>query len=270
MRVSAFIVGHRRCEFRPWSGFRHLVYPGQLAPVDSVEDLVLHDRVDLESLHNNRTSEYFYLFGLRRLIQRRPADFGDAIMVAHYRRFIADRQLGPFSRNVPWVSVISPQQAQAVDPLVLVPSRSRQTGWYLGRPLAFQGGLLGQTVQHHPAQDFLRFLASAVDTGVLTPAQLPRVLGPDMLLVPSASAGMLPTEFFVSTMIQLETCARHFLDHGYRELEGYQRRIIGFCLERLHSCLSLAELERRGIDTAQVVGIETVVNPQGDIIQPSV
>ena len=269
MRVSPFIVGHRRCAFRPWPSFRHLVYPGHLDPVGGLDDLVLEDRAELEPLHNNRTSEYFYLFGLRRHIQRRLADFGDAIMIAHYRRFLADRQLGPMSRNIPWACVVTPQQAEALDPTALVPPRSRETGWYVARPLGFRGGLIAQTAWHHPVEDYLRFLASAVDTGVLEPAQVPAVLGPDMRFVPTPSASMVPTEFFVSSMIKLETCARRFLAHGWRDYEGPQRRIIGFCLERLHSCLVLAEVERLGIDLAQVCGIQTVVTEQGNIIQPS-
>lgn len=268
--VSPFIVGHRRCEFQPWSGFRHLVYPSQLAPVDSATDLILEDGAELELLHNNRTSEYFYLFGLRRCIQRCPADFGDAIFVTQYRRFLSDRRLGPSSRNVPWACVVTPRQAEALEPTVLVPQRSRETGWYVARPLAFKGGLIAQIAWHHPVEDYLRFLASAIDTGVLAPAQVPALLGPDMHFVPTPSVSMVPTEFFVSSMLRLETCARHFLAHGWREYEGPQRRIIGFCLERLHSCLVLAEVERLGLDVAQIAGIQTVVNDQGDIIQPSV
>lgn len=270
MRVSSFIVGHRRCAFRPWPRFRHLVYPGHLAPVDGLDDLVLEDREDLEPLHNNRTSEYFYLFGLRRQIQRRPAEFGDAIMVAHYRRFLADRRLGPLSRNIPWVCVVTPQQAEALDPAALMPQHSRETGWYIAQPMSFKGGLIAQTAWHHPVEDFLRFLASAVDTGVLEPARIPLLLSPDTRFVPAPSASVVPVEFFVSAMLRLETCARHFLAHGWREYEGPQRRIIGFCLERLHSCLVLDEVERLGLDVAQISGIQTVVNDRGDIIEPSV
>jgi hypothetical protein len=238
--------------------------------VDGLDDLVLEDREDLEPLHNNRTSEYFYLFGLRRQIQRRPAEFGDAIMVAHYRRFLADRRLGPLSRNIPWVCVVTPQQAEALDPAALMPQHSRETGWYIAQPMSFKGGLIAQTAWHHPVEDFLRFLASAVDTGVLEPARIPLLLSPDTRFVPAPSASVVPVEFFVSAMLRLETCARHFLAHGWREYEGPQRRIIGFCLERLHSCLVLDEVERLGLDVAQISGIQTVVNDRGDIIEPSV
>ncbi len=238
--------------------------------MDGLDDLVLEDREDLEPLHNNRTSEYFYLFGLRRQIQRRPAEFGDAIMVAHYRRFLADRRLGPLSRNIPWVCVVTPQQAEALDPAALMPQHSRETGWYIAQPMSFKGGLIAQTAWHHPVEDFLRFLASAVDTGVLEPARIPLLLSPDTRFVPAPSASVVPVEFFVSAMLRLETCARHFLAHGWREYEGPQRRIIGFCLERLHSCLVLDEVERLGLDVAQISGIQTVVNDRGDIIEPSV
>ena len=268
--LSPLIVGHRRCEFRPWTNFWHVVYPHQaLPPVAGGLDCVLEAHQDLEALHNNRTGEYYYLFGLRREIERRRQHFGDAIMIVHYRRFLADRPLGPMSPNVPWASVVTPRQAEQLDPLALMPALSRQTGWFVGRPIAFEGGLVSQFAANHPVEHFLRFLACAVETGVLKPWQLPGLLSRDSLLLPAPSVGMLPTGFFVETMTRLEACARHFLDNGFRELADDQRRILGFSLERLHSFLLLQEIERRGLDLAGITGTQTVVNAEGAVIRPS-
>jgi hypothetical protein len=270
LTFSPFIVGHRRCDFRPWSNFWHIVYPHRPpGPATAGADCVLEPAEELEVLHNNRTSEYYYLFGLRRAIERRPQDFGDAIMIVQYRRFLADRQLGPMSPNVSWASVVTPRQAEQLDPLALMPPMSRQTGWFVGRPVGFDGGVIGQFAAHHPVEHFLRFLASAVETGVLKPWQLTALLSANSFLLPTPSVGLLPTALFVGTMTRLEACARHFLDNGFRELPGDQRRILGFSLERLHSFLLQMEIGRRGLDLAAISGIQTVVNAEGTVIQPS-
>ncbi len=270
MKLSPLIVGHRRCEFRPWEHFWHVVYPHQaLPPVAGGVDCMLEEHQDLGALHNNRTGEYYYLFGLRREIERRRADFGDVLLIVHYRRFLANRQLGPMSTNVNWASIITPQQAERLDPLALVPEGSQQTGWMVSRPLRFTGGVLGQFIAHHPVEHFLRFLACSIEVGVLRPQQVAALLGPQMPLLPVASVGMMPTAFFLDVIARLETCARHFLDHGFREVEGAHRRILGFCLERLHSYFLLQEIERLGLDMAQITGIQTVVTTEGAVIRPS-
>ena len=86
------------------------------------------------------------------------------------------------------------------------------------------------------------------------------------VFVPAPSVGVYPAAFERDVLLKLENCARAFVISGYIPREGYQRRVLGFCIERLHGFLITQELARLSIDWRDVMGKQIVVSETDVII----
>lgn len=269
MKITSFIVGHVRPAFKPWQGFHHLLFSDALDASLRNTDLILPTQPDLQGLNNNVIGEYYYLFGLRRVIELNRDGFGDAVMVTHYRRFLSPNAIGTKSSNAWWAHTIPPNEAENLNPLALLPALSLECGWFVGRSVDFSGGILNQFVGVHPAPDLLRFLACAIDLSILRADELRHLLLQSPL-IPAPSVALLPISVFLRIYKALEICTRAFFANGFQRREGYQSRSAAFCLERLHSFLLAAEVAQLKLDVEKISGVQIVVSENAGVIAPTV
>lgn len=203
-------------------------------------------------------SEYAGLFAIRQRLEEVGYDGG--VIVAHYRRFVSRRTFGRLSDNVPGVRTLTPREAEGVTFTDLLPDPAQD--WLLTMPLRIGQQVGGQYNTKHILRDLLRFLTDAVDAGAIDSNDAHRALFTD-LLIPACSVGCYPARWFNSIFRKLEIAAVAFLDGGYVEREGYQRRVLGFCLERLNNFLILQAMEADGVRTVPCFGYQMVVSNDG-------
>lgn len=179
--------------------------------------------------------EYATLFAVRRLLQEtwrqegRPAD-GEMVGISHYRRFAVTRPTGTaefvFGAVAPQVfaqlrdeTFLPPPDTLAVPPLV-----------------EFPVSMLRLYGQNHAMRDLLHFLGVAIDLGVVNGNEVAVFLiGRSM--VPTPSVSIVPAVWLVETLEAVERVVQAFESTVGRPREGYQRRAVGFCCERLHAML---------------------------------
>lgn len=249
-RSVKLVVGHKRPEFRLWSGHRFVVFGS-----GSKGDLVLPAPPrELDDLPDEYCSEYRYLFCLRRYLELEPQI--ESITISHHRRVVARAPLGEVAMNQPYARVISPSRAAQLTEAELPAEAS--DGWLISTPFPIGVSAAVHYALHHPVRDWLRFLADAVDASALSEQEAINS-SQSTVIIPAATAGVFPADAFIRHMAQLEECAIAFRRSGWKLRSGYQIRSVGFCLERLHSYFILADLQAAGIDAKTVSGYHTVI-----------
>jgi hypothetical protein len=267
MTELQLIIGHQRPKARFPRGFRFVTdHPAGdadlFAPVHEVYALGLTDR---------RIGEYAFLFALCRVL---PGLCGDAaperVTIAQYRRLVLNRAIGPVAPNVPFARVCTPQQFEAVtaehagSPPLWQPTAG---DWLISTVARTGSAVMNHYARYHVLRDWLRFCSDAVDAGALTNTEAMEASQADSL-IPAPSNGMFPATVVVEHLTRLELMALAFLKGGFVERADYQRRALGFCLERMHSYLVLQSLRQHGLQAAAVQGFHTVISADA-AIQPT-
>lgn len=267
MNELQLIIGHRRPEAQFPTGFRFVTHQPTgdadlYAPVQEVQELGLTDR---------RIGEYTFLFALRRVLPRVLGDAAPArITVSQYRRLVLNRAIGPVAPNVPFARVCTPQQfenaiaANASGCPLWQPSGG---DWLISSVARTGSAVMAHYARYHVLRDWLRFCSDAVDAGVLTNAEALEASQADSL-IPAPSNGVFPGTVMMEHLTRLELMALAFLKGGFVERADYQRRALGFCLERMHSYLVLQSLRQQGLQAAAVQGFHTVISADA-AIQPT-
>lgn len=179
--------------------------------------------------------EYATLFALRRMLQESwngeaPPEW-EMVGVSQYRRFMTTRSIGrPYSGY----GVITPEiLGKLARDTFLPPSGTvlMSAPALLGDPVVTQYGFT------HHMRDLLRFMAIAIDLGVVDGEQAGAYLGQETMVI-APSVGVYPARWLVEVLEGLEKVVDVFASTVAVERDGYQRRAVGFCCERLHSLLA--------------------------------
>lgn len=170
------------------------------------------------------------------------------LRVFHYRRFIAPIRPAQAASalNQPWAMVI---QANELDQYESAFDRSEESE-LINTQMSFDQGVLGQYAQVHVLEDmvnFGRFLAQAK----VLPGQ--QVLGFMNMktFIPSSSIATYGKENFRAIFSVLRRAAAFMESPYYQRREGYQRRAMGFLLERLNSYLVLLRMAQGRLAATQ-------------------
>lgn len=158
------------------------------------------------------------------------------VRIFHYRRFVSrnEPRVGQRSTNQPWSTTIREEDLNSF------PSefeRFSETEVF-NTPVQFNGGMLGQYAAAHVLEDILNFTKFLVETGVFSRSEAAQFLR-ENIDIPACNIGVFMIETYRSIFSILRKGAE-FVDSPYFVArDGYQRRSVGFLLERLNIYLIL-------------------------------
>lgn len=254
------MIGHKRPEFDLWPGHQFAT----INPI-SQNDFKLIEDLDLkELLPDSLIGEYYFLFLIRRQIEKKISL--KSITLSQYRRFSAVQSIGQPAANQPYANLIT--KVEASNPNLGNLIVAKKDGWLVSSLFAASPSVSYQYARHHFLRDWFRFLADGFDAGLLTQTEISESAFINTL-IPAPSNGVFPVVFLVEHLIKLEACAKAFIQSGYKPRDAYQRRVIGFCLERLHSYLLLASLSKLKINFNEAAGQQIVVS-ETDAVKPTI
>jgi len=245
------IIGHKRPDFKIWSGHKFAT----LDPIDQ-NDFKLDDDFELkEALPDALIGEYYFLFLLRRQLEQISSI--KSVTISQYRRFVTINPIGKPSENLTYSNVVSPTEASDTSISNLI--CPKKDGWLISSEFKNSPNVAFHYSKYHILRDWFRFLSDAFDANFLSQVEITEASLVDRM-IPAPSNGVFPVQFFIEHLKRLELCALAFKNNGYLQRDSYQRRVIGFCLERLHSYFLLATLARLKINFNDVSGRQILVS----------
>ncbi|GEM_PF-3460138 len=253
------VIGHKPPLFSFWGKFMHVTYEAKGQQFLSLPAYSIHPGVD-----DSEIGEYHFLFGLRRYLEQRGGDFG-IVIVEHYRRILSSKKMGmPTNLNQSHTFTITPQEAEAQEASIILP---KSGSWLIGTPVIIHNGnQLNHFEVSHPLQEYLRMLALSIEIGVLSGSDVVNLLTSTHMIT-APSVGVFPVDRFIEHMTSLERLTKAYLEVVTKKYEGYNQRIIAFCLERIHSYLLMRVIEEHKFNK-NITGYQLVISSDG-VVRPS-
>lgn len=254
------VIGHKRPDFKIWSGHQF----ASINPIDE-NDFKLDVDFELkETLPDELIGEYYFLFLLRRQLEKKLTI--ESVTISQYRRFVTISPIGIPSDNMSYSNVISPNEASDNSISSLI--RPKKDGWLISSEFPNTPNVAFHYSKYHILRDWFRFLSDAFDSNLLSQVEIMEAALVNKM-VPAPSNGIFPVQFFIEHLKRLEQCALAYKNNGYIKRDAYQRRVLGFCLERLHSYLLLSTLARLKLDINDVSGRQIIV-AENTTIKPTI
>ena len=186
--------------------------------------------------HGSSLSEYVQLLWLYDNFEKIVGTY-DYIRIFHYRRFVARAKIGRPSSHE-WAQWI------AKDELLKYSNEfSRHTTRELfNTPHTFSQGVRGQYETAHVLDDFINFSNFLFESGILASKEATSFMT-GSTLIPSSSMGTFHNTTLRQILMTLKEAAQFHETNYFVPRAGYQRRVLGFLLERLNSYLILARIQ---------------------------
>lgn len=235
--MKLYCIGHRPPAFSPRHGFTFVTS----GPPEGADCLVVPDDWLGEAFHGRVLSEYTQLFGLADQLRGSPRDV--PIFLFQYRKFLSLRAGTRRAANMPHLFAATRSEAESLFPTHEELARCLRTG-LLG-PAIKVHSLARQYAEAHLLEDFCGLIACLREVPDFDHFRIGNFISCPFLF-PAPSLGVTSTGLFIDRMDVLRSAWGHFHAHYYQGREGYQRRVGGFLLERLHSFLVWETLLRSG------------------------
>jgi hypothetical protein len=186
-------------------------------------------------------SEYQQLFELQPSIKACAGSF-DYLHITQYRKFISHMPGKRTAASMPHLYLCNSQEAD----FLTTSFEKKITATSLNRPillcshfLHLSGSYVNQYSKLHLIDDYVRFLYSINKVCQFSSSTF-KMMTEARTFFPTPSLGLIPTSFYIKVVETLESVWSSFISDGFLiSREGYQRRVGGFLLERLHSLLYL-------------------------------
>lgn len=257
--LQAFCIGHKRPMFEPQAPFT-MVCP---FPLGLPGEIVISEDLFGPAFHGSILSEYTQLFGLAERLKGLP-ERPDALYLFQYRKLISRRPGNRLSTNMPYAHACTAEEAARLY-LSGPGSDSLATQLLTGPALRHPRTMAFEYASSHLVEDFAAFAVACSMAGALDPSGISRFINCNVL-IPSPSLGQIPTSLFLEVMETLRRVWTEFARHFLKARDGYQRRVGGFLLERLHGFLLLEHLRTRD-PNARVAGSLIVVSESNVIVR---
>lgn len=180
-------------------------------------------------------SEYVQLFWLLEHLDEISIG-NNYVSIFHYRRFVSRNEpsIGLPSINQPWSTAVT------VDDLKFFHNDFSRTNndELFNKPIQFKGGMIGQYAHAHVLKDFLNFTNFLIDSEILNPVEAADFLR-ENIDIPACNIGIYKIETFKNIFGTLRKASEFVSSNYFTPRTGYQRRSMGFLLERLNSYLVL-------------------------------
>lgn len=241
--VHSFCVSHKPLMFHPPLGTQ-ILYLGSEAKLyvgqnpEYASSHISDFYADLDAHHNFLTG-CSGTFAIARLFEsgQIPYSNEDSIYISQYRKFMLLDALGKPAIGYPAMQLVLPSELNGIGDIIVDNISRCPQGFMLTKPMELQNLFYHYAVGHKPA-DLLRYVAIALNTGILQPAELLDFLNRPIIIPGGAQFGLYPIDVFLSISKQLEAISLEFLRlHAPSDLSVYQRRAVSFCNERMGSYL---------------------------------
>lgn len=250
-----FCVGHREMEFQPEVDFT-FVTPNQKLHQNAI---IVEDDKFGDVYSGAVISEYTPLFGLARQLLGTKAS--GQLYLFQYRKFASLKSPEQRSAYMPYAFTANRAEAERLFPDAtelddlggtILTSEYYELGATNLRTVA------GQYAAAHLAEDFACMAVTLGRIKGFGDEKCDRFIN-SPTLIPAPALGCFPVDVFISHMNLLSAAWGYFYHHFFRPRSGYQRRVGGFLLERVHSFL-IQETIRDRPDLRFRIGAQVVVS----------
>lgn len=231
--IRAFCIGHQPPQFVPPLPYT-LLCP---APLGVPGEVVIADERFGPGVDGGALAEYSQLFGLADRLQAGELQ-AERLYLFQYRKFLGLRP-GGGATNAPWLRVLRPANAAlffpGLDELQTLPQPV-----VVGALQGMGASVAANYAEAHVVDDFANFTACLAADGM--PLAEVKRFASLQGFIPSPALCLVTTPLFLQHMAVLQRVWRLFTAHCAVARSGYQRRVAGYLLERLHSHLLLQGL----------------------------
>lgn len=232
--MKYYCIGHKPPTFTPRESYIHVspnIYP-------ELDQLIVPDDLYGEKFDGFILSEYTQLFGLADYLKDAPRD--EKFYIFQYRKFISLKQPTTLSANLPYAYPCSSTESSLFFPSQDELSRLGDE-LLSGKAICNIGSIAEFYAESHDVNDFSAFMISLSSSPGFNERRCKNFINYKILL-PAPSLGIFRVDIFLKHMEILKMVWTHFAEHFFVAREGYQRRVGGFLLERLHSFLICEEI----------------------------
>ncbi len=228
-RLKAYCVGHTLPLFAPPVSFEMLC-PSSLGISN---ELVIEDNRYGSMVDGASLAEYSQLFGLYdRLLSGDIV--ADDLFLFQYRKFVSPNFGGAASIS-PWIRVLTSEAAPSIFPST-AQLEELDLRLAVGSIFDFGESISGNYARVHEIEDLVLFAAACAETDVLNQQDI-KSFATIRGIIPSPAVCYVQTDLFVKIIGILRKVWDCFYPHYHTNRSGYQRRVAGYLLERLHSFL---------------------------------
>jgi hypothetical protein len=187
------------------------------------------------------------------------------IRTFHYRRFVSDGQTGLGEAcSLPYAKMVTENQ------MALFSHDFERSGGseMVNTPFKFPESILGQYASVCHLEDLLDFARFLIKENILSASDAAQFLLGNVL-IPGSSIGVFSVENFRRIFSVLFKASTFIKEPSYIARAGYQRRNMGFMLERLNSYLLIKGINEGSIEPKtgihMIVSDSPVIGVAGDI-----
>ena len=227
--IKSFCISHTPPVFTPPVPYQMLCP----FPLGLADEVVIRDDRFGPDIDGANLAEYSQLFGLYELIKSGDI-VADDLYLFQYRKFLSPR-MGGLESQAPWVRIVMPEDCAAQFPTVA------ELEAYDARVIVGSYFDMGESIpanyaRVHVIEDMVMFAAACARNPLLNQEDV-KAFATMHGIVPSPALCYIKTELFMKIMEILLATWNEFRGHYSIKREGYQRRVMGYLLERLHSYL---------------------------------
>ena len=191
----------------------------------------------------------------------------DFVGMVQFRKLIANKAIGVPAKNFPGMTICEAGPLNDSLPGICWPISGN---FLLPRPTKV-GSVLSQFASFHPVEDLLRYVAVALEHGVLSGREVSAFMNSSRIFPGGLEFGIFPPGFLFGMLKEVCGVAERYLEKDARQREGYNARAISFCGERLGSYLLMRKLYKTfgAQPPKDIFGYMVTVGP-GDMYVPGV
>jgi hypothetical protein len=257
-----FCVSHKKPIFLPALPYQ-LISPQIDSEKMAANQVIVPDEIYGHLFHGRILSEYTQLFWLADMLKSYERE--KSIMIFQYRKFLSFRYGKRVSSNIPYAYACHPEEANFLFP-TLPELQHLGERLFLGPKLKVRS-IAHQYASCHLLEDFSAFIASLGAVPYFTAKRIMNFIN-CKILFPVPSLGVHRIDIFITHMELLRKVWQSFSENYYIHRSGYQRRVGGFLLERLHSFLLFEDIfEKKSIP---VIHGQQIVVSDTENINPTV
>jgi hypothetical protein len=240
--MTVYIICHETLPNYPVPDDARIIWLNSVPPADHCGYNIIngYDYIEnAEALHKKLAG------ALGPIIIKRVAEASSSNLVTiwQYRKFVTTTKYGSLSPDYPNMYVLTETMASTLR----VSELDRADGNFLLCPPVNIVNLYQQYVSVHNIADLLRYVAIAIELGVITAEESFSFLTVGHLISGGIELGSFPTHWWSPTCHKVEQVSIAFANRylPFQPEDPYQKRAIAFCQERLGSYLLIKELLAR-------------------------